>query len=171
MEFNAFENTYKMVFHYIQASEVPVSPHELSRVTGKSRVSVHTALKKLIENKDIEKIGVSPRVTYAIKGFTPIPPSDLSLEDIQERITPILKKYPIIYAGIFGSVAEGLTTSTTVDIMISPNGTLPMISLTALETSLTEALGKKVTLATDQGANKFIKASMMKGLKVVYGKI
>jgi predicted nucleotidyltransferase len=165
------EITYKMVFHYIQQSENPVSPHELSRVTGKSRVSVHTALKKLLLNRDIEKIGVSPRVTYAIKGFTPVPPTNLTLEDIKHRIEPVLKKYPIIYAGVFGAVADGELTAESVDIMISPNGTLPMISLKALEQGLAEALGKKINLATDQGANKFIKASMMKGLKVLYGKL
>ncbi len=160
-----------MVFHYIQGSETPVSPHELSRVTGKSRVSIHTALKKLLLNGDIEKIGASPRVTYAIKGFTPVPPSDLTLEDIKQRIEPILKKYPIFYAGVFGAVADGEVAAEQVDIMISPNGILPIISLKALEQSLTETLGKKVNLATDQGANKFIKASMIKGLKVIYGKI
>jgi predicted nucleotidyltransferase len=165
------ENTYKSVFHYIQQSEEPVSPHQLAAVTGKSRVSVHTALKKLLKNGDIEKIGLSPRVTYAIKGYTPIPPSDLSLDDIKQRITPILKKYPIIYAGVFGIVAEDTSPTETVDIMISPNGILPLLSLKALEKNLSEALGKKVTLATDQGANKFIKASMLKGLKVLYGKI
>ncbi len=93
------------------------------------------------------------------------------MEDIKQRIESILKKYPIFYAGVFGSVADGELTAEHVDIMISPNGTLPIISLKALEQSLAEALGKKVNLATDQGANKFIKASMMKGLKVVYGKI
>ncbi len=165
------ENTYKQVFHYIKESETPISPHELSRVTGKSRVSIHTALKKLYSNGDIEKIGVSPRVTYAIKGFTPIPPSDLSLEDMKQRITPILKKYPIFYAGVFGSIADGELSAENIDIMISPNGTLPVITLKALEQSLTEVLDKKVHLATDQGANKFIKGSMMKGLKVLYGKL
>lgn len=165
------ENTYKLVFNYIKDSETPASPNELSRVTGKSRVSVHTALKKLLSNRDIEKIGVSPRVTYALKGYTPVPPTDLSLEDIKQRIEPVLKKYPIIYAGVFGAVAEGANQVESIDIMISPNGILPIISLKALEQGLTEALGKKVNLATDQGANKFIKMSMMKGLKVLYGKI
>ncbi|MEO5646324.1 MAG: hypothetical protein ABIO57_00950 [Candidatus Paceibacterota bacterium] len=166
------EVAYKMVFHYILQAENPVSPNELSRVTGRSRVSVHAALKKLLANGDIEKIGVSPRVTYAIKGFTPIPPTDLSIEDITARVTPVLKKYPIIYAGIFGAVALGETNPNgEVDIMISPNGTFHISSLTALEKSLSEALGKKVNLATDQGANKFIKASMMKGLKVIYGRL
>ncbi len=166
------ENAYKMVFHYIQQAENPVSPHELSRVTGRSRVSVHTALKKLLANGDIEKIGVSPRVTYAIKGFTPIPPTDLSIEDIKDRVTPVLKKYPIIYAGIFGAVALGETNpGGEVDIMISPNGVFPMSSIAALERSLAEALGVRVNLATDQGANKFIRASMMKGLKVIYGRL
>lgn len=165
------EIAYKQVFHYIQSSETPVSPHELSCVTGKSRVSIHTALKKLLTSGDIEKIGASPRVTYAIKGFTPIPPSDLTLEDIKYRIEPILKKYPIFYAGVFGAVANGEVSSEQVDIMISPNGLLPIITLKTLEQSLSDALGRKVNLATDQGANKFIKASMMKGLKVVYGKL
>lgn len=165
------ENTYKSVFQYIQESDGPVSPYELSRVTGKSRVSVHKALKKLVLQGDIERIGLPPHVTYAIKGFTPIPPSDLTLEDIRERITPVLKKYPIIYAGVFGSVAEGDLQTDHIDIMISPNGVLPTLSLKALERNLAEALGKKVTMATDQGANKFIKASMIKGLKVLYGKL
>jgi predicted nucleotidyltransferase len=165
-------NAYKMVFEYISQSETPVSPHELSRVTAKSRVSVHSALKKLLANHDIEKIGVSPRVTYAKKGFVYVAPVQPSIEDISIKVTPILKRYPIIYAGIFGAVARGETdTGNEIDIMISPNGTFSVSTLTAIEQALSSAIGTKVNLATDQGANKFIKSSMMKGLRVIYGKI
>jgi hypothetical protein len=55
--------------------------------------------------------------------------------------------------------------------MISAHQPLSFRTIAVIEHALAEALGVKVTLATDQGANKFIKSSMMKGLRVIYGSI
>jgi predicted nucleotidyltransferase len=166
------ENTYLQVFHYIENSSQPVSPHELSRETQKSRVSVHTALKRLIKNGDIEKHGVSPRVTYTVKSQTAVTPENLSISIIQEKLAPIFKKNSITYAGIFGfDEHKTLTPESTIDIMISAHQPLSFRTIAVIEHALAEALGVKVTLATDQGANKFIKSSMMKGLRVIYGSI
>lgn len=164
------ENTYKKVFHYIQQSLKPISPHELSRVTGKSRVSIHTALKRLMENGDIEKHGVSPLVVYTLKGVTKVIPTDLTMDDIARIIGPILKKYPIIYAGILGSFPDNVAKAgSIINMMISYGQPFSIMSLPTLEKALTEALSMQVDLITDQGANKYIKASMMNNLKIVYG--
>ena len=165
------ENTYKKVFHYIQTSSVPVSPYELSHVTGKSRVSVHTALKKLIVNGDIEKIGVSPRVHYVLKGTIKRVSTDLSMEEIERRVQAIFKNYPIAYAGILGSFTNGvIEAGSTINMMVGFHQSFPILSLTAIERALTEVLNMKVDLITDQGANKYIKSSMLSSLTIIYGK-
>ena len=43
----------------------------------------------------------------------------LSIEDIKEKITPILEKYDVKYAGVFGSVARGeARDDSDIDILI-----------------------------------------------------
>lgn len=164
------EITYKAVFHYIQQSIEPVSPHELSRVTGKSRVSVHTALKKLLANGDIEKRGVSPKARYTIKRIEEIIPADLTVAEIKAKTAPILKKYPVAYAGILGTFEdETVKAGSTINMMISCPQPLSLVALGGIERALNEALGMKVDLITDQGANKYIKSSMLHSLKIVYG--
>jgi predicted nucleotidyltransferase/biotin operon repressor len=164
------EIAYKQVFHYIQQHTEPVSPHELSRVTGKSRVSIHAALKKLMASGDIEKHGVSPRVTYTIKGVAPLIPIDLTTENIVRAIDPILKKYPISYAGILGPVSH-TERGSVLNMMISFREQFSLVALKAIEQSITEVLGIKVDLITDQGANKYLKTSMLSKLQIVYGSV
>ncbi len=160
------------MFHYIQQATEPVSPHELSRVTGKSRVSIHAALKKLVSNGDIEKQGVSPRTYYVLKGITPVIPKDLTLEDVKTAVEPVLKQYPIVYAGVLGSFDDGaIKAGSIINMMISYKQPFSIISLPAIEKALSEALGMKVDLVTDQGANKYIKASMINSLTIVYGSL
>ncbi len=164
------ENTYKSVFHYIEQSIEPVSPHELSRETRKSRVSVHMALKKLLVNGDIEKHGLSPRVFYTLKGIPETVPVELSPENIRKLVEPILKKYPVTYAGILGTITH-TDSGDGLNMMISFNQPFSMIALAGIERALSQALGVKIDLITDQGANKYIKSSMMNSLTIVYGSL
>ena len=63
--------TYNKILKYIRETEKPVSPHELSVIFGRSRVTIHSVLRRLIKNGWLSKEGTSPKVYYkAVDPFT-----------------------------------------------------------------------------------------------------
>ena len=94
------------------------------------------------------------------------------MDDIKNTIEPILKKYPIVYAGIFGSVSRGTSTlESDIDILIQyeKNKRFSLLTLIQLENELADALETKVDLVTEGGLNKYIKEGVLNDLKVIYG--
>jgi|ERR1035437_1664168 predicted nucleotidyltransferase len=96
---------------------------------------------------------------------------DKKLNEIKEQIEPVLKKYPISYAGIFGSFARGEERSESdVDIMIrlKPNNTFSLFDLIGVESELANKIGRKVDLATERSIGRYIKNSVFHDLKPIY---
>ena len=71
----------------------------------------------------------------------------MTIDEIKERILPILKKYSVSRAGIFGSTARGeATEDSDVDILVEINDRISLLDFVGLKLELEEALGKKVDL-------------------------
>ncbi len=72
------QSAYIAVLQYINRLNRPVSPHELVAMLGKSRVTIHAALRRLSDSGWIAKQGTSPKVSYraidpfAKKGSDPL---------------------------------------------------------------------------------------------------
>lgn len=97
--------------------------------------------------------------------------NDKKIKEIKEQIGPVLKKYPISYAGVFGSFARGEEKSESdVDIMIrlKPNNTFSLFDLIGVESELAKKIGRKVDLATEKSIGKYIKSSVFHDLRPVY---
>ncbi len=93
------------------------------------------------------------------------------LKEIKDQIEPVLKKYPISYAGVFGSFARGEEKSESdVDIMIrlKPNNTFSLFDLIGVESELAKKIGRKVDLATEKSIGRYIRTSVFHDLKSVY---
>lgn len=96
---------------------------------------------------------------------------DEKLKKIKEQIEPVLRKYPISYAGIFGSFARGEEKAESdVDIMIrlKPNNTFSLFDLIGVENELASKVGRKVDLATEKSIGRYIKSSVFHDLKPIY---
>ena len=93
------------------------------------------------------------------------------IQKIKEEIDPVLRKYPISYAGVFGSYARGEEKENSdIDIMIKlkPNNSFSLFDLIGVENELAKKIGKKVDLATEKSIGKYIKNSVFRDLKQIY---
>ena len=97
--------------------------------------------------------------------------NDNNLNEIKKKIEPVLKKYPISYAGVFGSFARGEEKSESdIDIMIrlKPNNIFSLFDLICVESELAKKIGRKVDLATEKNIGRYIKSSVFRDLKPIY---
>jgi len=71
----------------------------------------------------------------------------ISVEAIKERIIPILRKYPVDKAILFGSYAKGeATNKSDIDLYIDTNGKLKGLDFVGLLEVLVNALGIDIDL-------------------------
>ncbi len=93
------------------------------------------------------------------------------LETIRQKITPVLKRYPITYAGVFGSFARGeQTPESDIDILIriEPNASFSLFDLVGVENSLKNTLGKEVDVCTEKSISKYIRRRVLNDLQPIY---
>lgn len=71
----------------------------------------------------------------------------MTIEEIKERIIPILQRYGIKKAAIFGSLAKGeAKTSSDVDILVEIKSDMSLLDFIGIKIELEEALKMKVDL-------------------------
>lgn len=93
----------------------------------------------------------------------------MSINEIKNKITPILRSFGVTYAAIFGSVSRREERADSdVDILVRLGKPLGLISFVKLAHSLEESLGRKVDLITEQSLNRFLRPYVLPELKVVY---
>lgn len=75
-----------------------------------------------------------------------------SLEEIKEKLTPILKKYGVERGYVFGSYAVGRATKNSdIDIRIDPGDIKGLLKLSCLKSDLEDVLGINIDLITTGG--------------------
>lgn len=83
------------------------------------------------------------------------------VEELKKQIVPILRKYKIKKAGIFGSYARGdYKKNSDIDVLIEFNGSL--LTLVRIERELKDILGTKVDLLTYKGLSPLLKRRILK---------
>ncbi|MCK9268193.1 MAG: nucleotidyltransferase domain-containing protein [Alkaliphilus sp.] len=71
----------------------------------------------------------------------------VSIETIKKKIIPILRKYPVYKAVLFGSYAQGkVTEKSDIDLYIDTNGKLKGLDFVGLLEILVDALGVNIDL-------------------------
>ena len=94
----------------------------------------------------------------------------MTLEEVKEKIIPVLQKSDVEYAGVFGSVARGEATPTSdIDILIKFQGQPTFASYLRLDDNLRLALNRDIDLVTVGAVNKFLWPYIERDLKLVYG--
>ena len=73
----------------------------------------------------------------------------MNVEEIKQKITPILKRYSVKRAGIFGSVARGeAEVDSDVDILVELPKGASLLDLAGLKIDLEGMLGNEVDVLT-----------------------
>jgi uncharacterized protein len=91
-------------------------------------------------------------------------------QEITKKIEPLLKKYDVSFAGVFGSHARGEERADSdVDLLVRFNKQKGLFEIAGLERDLSESLNLKVDLVTEGGLSPLIKSEVMKDLQPIYG--
>jgi len=94
----------------------------------------------------------------------------MSIAEIKEKISPILRAYGVKKASVFGSVSRGdERPDSDVDLLID-RGPEPMgiYKFIGLKYDLEDALGRDVDLVSEGYINKFLELYIRPELKVIY---
>ncbi|MDO8741569.1 MAG: nucleotidyltransferase family protein [Candidatus Roizmanbacteria bacterium] len=89
------------------------------------------------------------------------------MQDISNAIIPILIKYNVKKASLFGSYARGNNNEKSdIDILIEPPEKMG-ISVVRLKRELEQVLNKKVDLVSFNGINRYLKDSILVNQKII----
>lgn len=94
----------------------------------------------------------------------------MTVEEVKEKITPILKQSGVEYAGVFGSVARGeAKADSDIDILVRFEKIPSLVQFIRLENELKDALQTEVDVVVEGSEKPLIKKAIEKDLAVVYG--
>jgi len=86
----------------------------------------------------------------------------MNIEEIKKKISPILKKYGVKRAGVFGSVVrEEAKDASDIDILVEIEGRMSLLEFAGLKLKLEEVLGKKVDLGEYSVIKPMIKEQIL----------
>jgi uncharacterized protein len=93
-----------------------------------------------------------------------------ALRDLTAQISPILRRYGVVSAAVFGSLARGETgPESDVDLLVELPGDATLLTLSGLEIELTRELGREVDVVTPRGLKKMIRPQVMAEQVRIYG--
>lgn len=91
----------------------------------------------------------------------------ISMDDITQKIIPVLEKYGVKKAALFGSYARGdYDEKSDVDILIQPPKKMGL-KFFGLKHSLEDTLQKKVDLVSYNGIDKYLKPFILEHQKQI----
>ncbi len=158
------EKTIDRIIKYLKINEKGTVA-KMTANFGVSKQIVHRKLNDLIEKGLILRHGSSPRVFYTINVAKD---RTLSISDIKKKITPILKKYDIKKASIFGSVARGEQNRTSdLDLLVELGRPLGL-DFVDLQMDVEKAVKRKVDLLTYDSIHQSLKDMIIKDQVKIY---
>ncbi|HBV01076.1 MAG TPA: hypothetical protein DEF00_01625 [Candidatus Taylorbacteria bacterium] len=93
----------------------------------------------------------------------------MSLNEIQNKISPILRKYDVRHAAVFGSVSRGTNRpESDIDLLVKLGKPMGMFAYMRLLRELESTLGVNVDLVTENSLNKFVRPYVTPELKTIY---
>jgi predicted nucleotidyltransferase len=96
----------------------------------------------------------------------------MTLDEIRQVAAPILGRYGVRYAGVFGSVARGDSTADSdVDVLVVLKQPVSLLKFFALNDELETALGCKVDLVTRDSLNPRVRRLALEELRTVYEEV
>ena len=89
-------------------------------------------------------------------------------EKIRRKILPILRRYDVARAAIFGSIARGKSTERSdIDLLVEFKGQKSLLDLAGLKIALEELLKTKVDVLTYNSLHPLLKDRILSEQKVI----
>ena len=94
----------------------------------------------------------------------------MSIDEVKEKISPILRAYRVKKASVFGSVSRGDDRpDSDVDLLVELGpGPMGLIEYIGFIHKLEDTLGKKVDLVTEGNVNKHLEPYIRPDIKKIY---
>lgn len=87
----------------------------------------------------------------------------MPLEDVKERIAPILRRYDVKRAALFGSLVRGeAREDSDIDVVVEFKDGKSLLDLVSLKLELEAELGRKVDVLTYNSLNPRLRKEFMK---------
>lgn len=91
-----------------------------------------------------------------------------TIEDIEHKISPILKKYQVKKAALFGSVVLGeATDESDIDLLVDLGEEKSLFDLAGLKIEVEEILQKKVDILTYNSLHPLLKSRILNEQKII----
>ena len=88
-----------------------------------------------------------------------------------KKLVEICRANDISMVGVFGSMARGDNTSKSdIDLVVKFAKRTGFFALVRLERELSDALGRKVDLLTENAISPYLREEILGNLQVIYGK-
>ncbi|WP_445665595.1 nucleotidyltransferase family protein [Fodinibius sp. AD559] len=84
------------------------------------------------------------------------------LEEIKKKVRPILEKYGIKKAGVFGSTARGEAEGNDVDLLVKIDKKISLLDFIGIQQELEDELGMKVDLVEYDSLKPALKEDILK---------
>jgi len=92
------------------------------------------------------------------------------VQEITQKIEPVLKKHDVSFAGLFGSRARGEERpDSDVDLLVRFNEQKGLFEMVGLEHDLSEVLNLEVDVVTEGALSPSLKFEVLKDLQPLYG--
>ena len=86
----------------------------------------------------------------------------ISVDQVKEKILPILQRHGARRAGIFGSLARGeLRANSDIDVLVELEKDLSLLDVIGIQQELEDVLGRKVDLVEYDAIKPVIKSSIL----------
>jgi uncharacterized protein len=158
------EKTIDRIIKYLKINEKGAVVKMVANF-GVSKQVIHRKLNDLLKKGLILKHGSAPKVFYSINTKKD---RSLLIGDIKKKIIPILKKYDIKKASIFGLLARGEQNRTSdVDILVEMGKPLGF-EFVGLQMDIEKAIGRKVDLLTYKSVHPLVKKNILKNQVKIY---
>lgn len=94
----------------------------------------------------------------------------MKIEEVQKKISPIMAKYGIKRAAVFGSVSRGESRpDSDIDLLVElGDEQMGLFKYSRFIEEVEKSLGRKVDIVTNNSINKFIKPYILPELKTIY---
>jgi len=94
--------------------------------------------------------------------------SQKQIDEIKSKVIPILKRYDVKRAAIFGSVVRGeAKADSDIDILVEIESDMSLLDFVGLKIEIEEAIGKKVDLVEFSTIKPLIKERILREQVVI----
>ncbi|MGS2761081.1 type VII toxin-antitoxin system MntA family adenylyltransferase antitoxin [Sinomicrobium sp. M5D2P9] len=94
----------------------------------------------------------------------------ITIDSIKQLIVPVLKKYNIKRAGIFGSYAKGeASNASDIDILVELDSKISLLEFVKIKLDLEDILNKKVDLVEYRAVKPRLRNKILSEEKKIYG--